>query len=1362
MREQFKSSALEANLAQTRPQETRLSEKQQWFLNIAEKYWGVHKRLQDFFQEYNHPYPDYKSLFEGLHSISVADLWLFQAADAAEDALLFIASIYSEIIQREIDDQWVEEYVKTLCKFLAALGEYDDVPETVIHVCFSMLEICLAQHEEILIRNSGLLRTYLKRWGTRVNHCREACALTQRVLMSCCHFWQDTSRAEEWYESQRRLFNHDYKENVTIIGRPFFQELGKRIAEAKTWEEISRCLFFNDIANHFRRFAEEFSYPAEKIHYLIYLIHVPGMTGLQNHLLFDMNKLLQDVIPVLSEQETYTFTDNLFAQFSDLKSDLTGTILDCQNTIGKEIAKVQNPKLISYYIKKLVHYGFIHPGEVRINEDWQTEVNRHHIKNIRIWLELIRNSPWQYRELLAALIVNLKLGGIFVSDTDLLQRDISGLLNSEIGSMYRQVKQLARIFPVFFREIGAEGKLRDVTTAMDELFQRKDRLIHFLRKQVHSESNNTHIRLTEEIGLYWETGDSTNLAHILPEDVAAALEIDDPYYRSMHRLFKKACSHFATDSVGFLHLEDEKITDYLNQQQDVSEKDRKKCLYLVQLYHLLLEKYSFETKDIARILTGSAVISAEEGRGLEALMEDGSTTEALAVVYSWMTRLKERILDPEQTGAVEQIYYKRHIAIGIPSMYGQYSEPKFEALGLMYRLERVASKLMLGLVENCRMDYLTTQTFSNVYGVLNCFLEGLRLDGVENQSFESNLEMFRYCLTSQSFTLDQYIDIFHFMAQSVKEIINEYFLRVYDETLTVVVPQVVSGTEQDHLRITEVFYRDILSSAFLIQELDSFITYLTDRLADISERHSPQIIHDMLTFNPELLISPFNEASAGVDNQVFMGAKAYYLKKLTGFGFPVPPGIVLTTELFRHRRTVFTLPDMKKRIEEDIRSSVRCIEQATGLEFGNPENPLLLSTRSGTAVSMPGAMSTFLNVGINESIASSGNEDPEEAWMRWDAYRRFLQSWGMSFEVSRDDFDKIMIEFKQRYDVEQKILFAWQQMREMALAYRRLLVERGIHVIDEPTAQLMYTVRSVMESWDSRRAKSYRKHLRIADEWGTAVIIQKMVMGNRSKRAGSGVLFTHNPRIKRPGIHPYGDFTLCSQGEDIVSGLVYPLPISEDQRQDSYSDSEFSLQTAFPLIYDQLLHYAHLLLAEYDFNHQEIEFTFESDQPEDLYILQIREQNIHGQKAQPVFTQAPSLDRMLGRGIGIYGGCLSGRAVFSNEDFVRYRHYELKTPLILLRPDTVPDDIPMIFQSDGLLTSRGGVTSHAAVTAAKLGKVCIVNCRDLKVDEMKKEAIINGVTIRPGDYLSLDGTSGSIYYGWNPVTAATVAQSSFN
>ncbi len=1357
MAEPFKSSALEANLAQTKLQDTRLSEKQQWFLTLSKPYWGVHQRVLDFFKEYNHPYPDYKGLFDGLHSISVSDLWVYMGTEKKEDALLFIVSMYSELLQRELDSNWMEELIKSLCKFTAALGEEEDVPDSAVRASLGMLEYCVRAYPDTVIRNSGLFRTYLGEWGIRPRYQEDVCQLVRRVLIETCQYWADTSKAEEWYRDHASLFHPSAKKQIRLIGGTFFAELQKRIDQATNWDQISRCLFFGDIAHHFRRITDEFQDSSEKIYYLIYLIHVPGMNGLQNHLLFDMNKLLNTVISTLPEEEIYGFTDNLFRQFASLKADLAGTILDCQNTIGKEIARTENPRLISYYIRKLVEFGFVYPGTVRINEDWQTEVNRHHVKNIRIWLDLIRNSPDQYKDLLGALIVNLKLGGIFVSDTDLLQRDVTRLLNADIAPVYRQVKQLARIFPVYFREIGAEGKLRDVTTAMDELCKRKDRLVHFLRKQVHSESNNTHIRLTEQIARYWDSANRDHILPHLPKDVADTLDERNPLFVGMKEIMEAMKTQFETDALGVLHLNETWASEYLLGNGAFPEADKKKFLYLIQLYHLLLEKYSFETKDISRILAGSTVITAEEGEQLEEMMEQGQKIPVLEKVYEWMGRLKDQILDPQPTEAVENIYYKRHIAVGIPSMYGQYSEPKFEALGLMYRLERVAAKWMVMIVHDCQPDYLTTHTLTQAYRILELFLEGLKLDGVENQSFQANLEMLRYCLSSQSFSLDQYIDVFRFMATSVKEIINEYFLRVYDETLSAVVPQIVAGSEQDHVKVTESFYRDILSSAFLIQELDSFVTDLTDRLTEITEKHPPQIIKDMLTYDPAQLMNPFHQPCRELDNQVFMGAKAYYLKRITEMGFPVPEGFVITTELFRHRKAAYILDNMRRRIEQDIYGAIEAIEQSSGRKFGDPSRPLLLSVRSGTAISMPGAMSTFLNVGINEEIAGWDVKNPDTAWMNWDAYRRFLQSWGMAMGIARDDFDRIMIQFKQKYGVDQKMLFSWEQMRDMAAAYRHRIEEAGIEIPHDPEHQLIRTIRSVLDSWDSRRARTYRRHLRIADEWGTAVIIQRMVMGNRSKQAGSGVFFTHNPKINRPGIHPYGDFTLCSQGEDIVSGLVYPLPISESQRKDDYSDSSLSLQTAYPAIYERLMHYAHRLIDQHGFNHQEIEFTFESENPDDLYILQIRDQNIQGAAAQMRFAAPPGIENLLGRGIGIFGGCLSGRVVFSEEDMARFRHHELKIPLILIRPDTVPDDIPMIFKSDALLTSRGGVTSHAAVTAAKLGKVCIVNCRDLYVNEMQREAQIHGIRIQPGDYISLDGQSGNIYKGWNPVTEKDTA-----
>ncbi len=1350
MKTLFRSAALEANLAQTKREGISFTEEQEWFLSLSGSYWGVKSRTKEFFEEFNHPYANYKSLLKSLHDVCLTDLWLYRSLTEAEEAFIFIAKLFEELMDRNLESRWFEELIKIVFKFSAAIAEEKTVPKEPLCICLDLINKGIGSEEEIMVRHSSLFRTYLAKIAQRDDLREQVNTMTKDVLLKSCRYWQHSTGVEAWFENNKTLFSSPGEDKLKIIGAVFFSELERRIQKASNWEELSACLFFNDIAAHFRRFCKEFDRPVEKVYYLIYLIHVPGMASLQNHLLYDMNKQLERAMTSITGEEVFGFIDNLFSLFHGLKPEFTGTILGCQNTIGKEIAKTENPELISYYIKKLIAFGFIYPGEIRINEDWQTLVNREHVKNIRMWLDLICNSPSQYKELLTALIANLKLGGIFVSDTDLLQRDITKLLNADIGPVYKQVKQLARIFPVYFQEIGAEGKLRDVTTAIDELGKRKDRLSHFLRKQVHSESNNTHIRLVEKIAAFWEHGDKEILSSYIPKDVEDSLDIKDPLQLEMHELMMSACRYFSADSQSILKVNYDSLAGFLDKKAGGKKRGKKKLLYLQELYQLLREKYSFEEKDISRAIKENTFFKNEDAERFEKLMEEGGTSEALLLVYGWMKRLKEIMLDPKKTEPSESIYYKRHIAIGIPSMYGRYCEPKFEALGMMYRLERVASRLMEKMLSDFHLDYLTAKTMSDAYQVLQHFSEGLSLDGIENQSFQSNLEMLRYCLNSPSFTLDQFIDIFKFMAQSVREIINEYFLRVYDETLTVVVPQIFPQKEE-HLKITESYYRNILSSAFLVQDLDQFITTLINRLVDFAENYSSQMINDMLTFNHDKLISSFDVPSPDVDNQVYMGTKAFYLKRIKEFGFPVPEGFVITTELFRHRRSAFNHQEMKRRIREDVSKEVRSLEEKTGLKYGDAGSPLLLSVRSGTAISMPGAMSTFLNVGINEMIANALSRDPQTAWMAWDSYRRFLQSWGMASGVLRDDFDAIMISFKDKYHVQQKKNFSWQQMRQIAHAYREHIRGKGIMVEENPMEQLMQAINSVLDSWNTKRAYSYRKHLRVADEWGTAVIVQRMVMGNCSDKAGSGVFFTHNPKLSRPGIHPYGDFTLCSQGEDIVSGLVHPLPISKSQREEDYAECNTSLEEAFPGIYQSLLNYARQLIEDYEFNNQEIEFTFESADPKDLYILQVRDQNIQKQSKTGVFTNQPSLQNLLGRGIGIHGACLSGRVIFCEDDFLRYRNVILKTPLILIRPDTVPDDIPLIFQCDGLLTSRGGVTSHAAVTASKLGKVCIVNCHDLMVDENRKEAKIQGITLRSGDYLSIDGRNGSIYRGWNSI-----------
>lgn len=1355
MEKSFSSKALEVNLAQTRDTEIEISEEQKWFGELSKPYWGIYKRTQEFIKELNHQYINYQYVIENLHNISLTDLWLYNSVEESEKALMVLVNIFKKLFESNLQESQRELLITTLIKFIDHLAKLDDFPKNIVHYCLDIIKGDMKKNELLYIRNSGYFKTYLNKIAEFPEYNRDVLKMTGSLLNKCIDYWEETSRAEEWFMEKSSLFQSKSSEKIKSIGKPFFEKLRVQLSKASQWKDLWNMLFFNDISNYFRGFSEKFDTSLEKIYYIFFLIHLPGMVQLNNHLLYDMNRLLRNVLKELEENEAIIFLTNIIALFEELKEKHAGTVLDCIQTLGKEVIDTGNQKIISYYIKELIELGFIYPGELTVNNDWQIQVNSNHVKNIRVWLELVEYSPESMRELLLQLIVNLKLGGIFISDTDLFQRDVTKLLNSDIAPVYKQMKQLARIFPVYFRDIGAEGRLREVTTAVDELSKRRDRLIHFLRKQIHTESNNTHVELTKMIIQYWYDGNAEPLKKIVPEDVAVMLDNKSEWYIYVHEITAELCRMKNVDPEQLLLLDLEELEQSVSAIDSGSRKDKKRVLYLLQLYLLLLEKYSLESEDIIQMIKSYRFFGNKDIEDLQKKLEGNDLRAALSQVYKLMRHLKNIITDPNTSEALENIYYKRHVAVGIPSMYGQYIEPKFEALGLMFRLEKAASKLMVALTQSINLEYVSAKNFRHICEVLELFKEGLELDGIINQGFESNFEMFKYSLTSPSFSLEQYINIFRFMAQDIKQIINEYFLDLYERPLKTAIPQIfaskgqLSETEYKQLYHieSEKFFREILSSAFLVQDLDNFVINLISSLRSMVDSYSADAISNMMTYDSDLTISPLYKETIEMDNPVFLGAKAYFLKKMISYEFPIPPGFVLTTEVFRHKDTIMKHPYIEQELDQLILNHVWEIEKMTKLQFGNPKNPLLFSVRSGTAISMPGAMRTFLNVGMNDEIAETFSKKPNYEWASWDCYRRFIQSWGMAYGIDRDIFDSMIYEHKIKYGVEQKIQFTPGQMKDIAFSYKKVLGDYGVYFEKDPFRQLKQAILSVIDSWSSQRAVYYREHLQIADEWGTAVIVQKMALGNLSSCSGTGVVFTKNPLNSKSGIDLYGDFTLCSQGEDIVSGLVHTLPVTENQRREFYGDYGISLQSAFPDIYNALLDLSTQLIEKYGFMHQELEFTFESDSPDDLYILQTRNQKLKKQKAFSTFVPSPDEMKLVGRGVGVGGGALAGILTFDMEDLKESIERNPEEKRILVRPDTVPDDIPLIFNCDGLITGRGGATSHAAVTAASLGKVCVVNCRGLAVNELKKRCTINGVSFTSGDRISIDGNTGNVYEG---------------
>lgn len=405
---------------------------------------------------------------------------------------------------------------------------------------------------------------------------------------------------------------------------------------------------------------------------------------------------------------------------------------------------------------------------------------------------------------------------------------------------------------------------------------------------------------------------------------------------------------------------------------------------------------------------------------------------------------------------------------------------------------------------------------------------------------------------------------------------------------------------------------------------------------------------------------------------------------------------------------------------------------------------------------MPGMLTTFLNVGMTPEMAA-GLATTRGAWAAWDAYRRFVQFWGMSHGLPRDLFDEAMRDAKRRAGVARKVMLSAAQMRLLALGYEELLGTSGVEVPRNPFVQLMRCIELVQASWDAEDARLYRRETRIAEEWGTAVIVQTMVFGNLGPRAGTGVVLTSDPGRPSDAVELWGDVAVQAQGDDVVGGLVETHPITERQRRREVR-GDVSLEKDFPDIHDALVGMARVLVEEKGLNHQEIEFTFEGDRAKDLFLLQTRDDVVAPRAMLPAFVPTPALEAArVATGIGVSGGALTGRVAHTAAEIAEIESRFPGEPVILLRPDTVPDDIALVLHAAGMLTALGGATSHAAITAKRLGKTCVVGCRLLDVNERAGCSKIGGYELRGGDLISISGLDGAVYRGSHPAEMVRVS-----
>ena len=510
----------------------------------------------------------------------------------------------------------------------------------------------------------------------------------------------------------------------------------------------------------------------------------------------------------------------------------------------------------------------------------------------------------------------------------------------------------------------------------------------------------------------------------------------------------------------------------------------------------------------------------------------------------------------------------------------------------------------------------------------------------------------------------------------------------------------------------------------------------------------------------------FTEGDATMRN--LLGGKGANLAEMTNIGLPVPQGFTITTEActqyYEDGR------EINDEIQGQINEYIVKMEEITGKKFGDKENPLLVSVRSGARASMPGMMDTILNLGLNETVvetiaAKSGN--PRWAW---DCYRRFIQMYSdVVMEVGKKYFEELIDEMKAKKGVSQDVDLTAEDLKELASQFKAEYKEKiGEDFPDDPKKQLMGAIKAVFRSWDNPRANVYRRDNDIPYSWGTAVNVQSMAFGNMGDDCGTGVAFTRDPATGEKKL--MGEFLTNAQGEDVVAGVRTPMPIAQMEQE-------------FPEAYAEFVKVCDTLENHYH-DMQDMEFTVENKK---LYMLQCR----NGKRTAPAALKIAcdlvdeghkteeeavamidprNLDTLLhpqfdaaelkkatpiGKGLGASPGAACGKVVFTAEDAVEWA--ERGEKVVLVRLETSPEDITGMKSAQGILTVRGGMTSHAAVVARGMGTCCVSGCGDIVMDEENKKFELAGKTYTEGSEISIDGTTGNIYDGLIPTVDATIA-----
>ena len=967
-------------------------------------------------------------------------------------------------------------------------------------------------------------------------------------------------------------------------------------------------------------------------------------------------------------------------------------------------------------------------------DTWAELVNPLHLEQLTRFMELLGVGGVLLENVLVQVTVNLAVGGVLIPDDQLFQRRVSAFLNSSaMEGNYLLNFLLLSMFPVYFNDVGAVNRIRDYSTELDAWGN--DAVIYFLRKQVHVNASSNNIRLIENVLKAWVLNDPWLLKNVVSVDIAAKADpwlmkryaaIIIPFFKDVRVLDEKGL-HLER----ILQLDDDAIDKRLYDSEGNDAEARTKVKLLCKLYKEISRKYSLVNRD-------AAISDVHTG------------------LFDTVVRLKELksiILSQETTEAQESLYFKRHIAFGIPSVLGTYHERKFDALcELMRRGEEMPVLLEMIITEVEKKGSTATHDDQRKWLTsLSAAWQALKQYGIQNV----RIDEFITVLEQDRLHPTQIIDVLKMWQKELAWLVSS-ISRIFHVPLQEILKSFPQEDLPEHLLILNTS-----SPGFMEKAVDAVLRDILSSIPGLveSDRLLDEVIKVLRSQAHRIYVMEEREVASSREKEFYdihavpgqdalrlgpiLGNKAKNLILANQKGLNVPAGVVLPAG----QAAVPAGDQDKPDFLDFLHKAVGSIETKTGRTFGGTRHPLFLSVRSGSYPSMPGILNSILYCGMNEETVDAFISDTGNAELGLDSYRRFIEHYGTSvLGLSIDFFEGISKEYRGTHSLDPGVPQEWAHLKSIINLYQDRLHDRGLQVPPDVYEQLRRCIGAVYNSWDSERASQFRAATETSEAWGTSVMLMEMVSGNQ-KGGGASVFFTRDPNTGE--LNVYGETRENASGDDLASGRTFGRPLSRRQGESMRK----SLEATDPKLY--LLHQKLARTIEEAFGNlpQEVEATYTRDRNGTplLFVLQTRRMEEHGGLAR-IFDDICSMEtRVIGRGIGANGGALSGVASFGDAvERIERLGRKSGMPVILIRKTANTDDVSLMPAIKGIITASGGVTSHAAVLAHTFDLSAVVACADLKIDtdeQGRVSALIGTTFVQEGTLLSIDGRTGLVFFG---------------